>query len=118
MQYEIMLKGTLVLTPDENDDPTLNAVDVLRGAFDGTMQEMLKLPDLQDPSVSGSAETGAIVLTATVDGRTYGEAVTTGDSAMRTALHAAGVGTEAWNDVPQHIRIECTKVEAEELVNA
>jgi len=61
---------------------------------------------------------GRIVLSATVDGADYGDAVKTGDTAMRTALHAAGIGTEAWNHVPRHIRIECTKVEAEELANA
>ena len=82
------------------------------------MAEMLRLSDLQDPSVSGSAADGSIVLAAIVNASEYGEAVGTADAAMRTALHAAGVRKRTWNDIPQHVRIECTKVEAEELVDA
>ena len=118
MKYEITLRGTLVVTPELGDEPAGNTDDILRCAFEQTMDEMLKLPDLQDPSVSGAVAQGEIVLAATVDGADYGDAVKTGDTAMRTALHAAGIGTEAWNHLPRHIRIECTKVEAEELANA
>ena len=115
-KYEIKLRGTLVVDEQDNGkvDPTL----IFEAAFDNTMREMLKLKELQDPSVSGALASGEIVLAATVIAKLAGEALGIADVAMRTALHAAGVGTRDWDNVPPSVRLECVKYATEELVDA
>jgi hypothetical protein len=107
VKYEVTLRGSLSPSPDDDGEPQ----DVFERAFDRTMVEMLKLRDLEDPSVSGSIASGEIELAAAVDAEDYGSAVSKADAAMRAALHAAEIGTQIWNTVPQHIRIHCIVVE-------
>ncbi len=89
MKYEVTIRGNLVIEAANNER---NHDEMLEEAFDFTMREMLKLADLHDPSATGSVTSGGIVLAAVVDASNYGEAVSTADVAMRSALHAAGVG--------------------------
>jgi hypothetical protein len=115
MKYEVTIRGTLVIDSDDNQR---DRDEMLEEAFDFTMREMLKLADLRDPSATGSVTSGEIVLAAVIAADDYGNAVSIADAAMRSALHAAGIGTRTWETTPPHIRIECTRVEAEELVDA
>lgn len=94
MKLEITYTGTLVVTPDHDDDVVDPEVELER-VFDATMQELLKL-NAVDPSVSGSAATGEIEISLVEEGRTMAAIVTSADSLIRSALHCAGVSTPGW----------------------
>ena len=66
MKFEVTYTGTLTASPGpqaEGFDPA-EAIDQ---ALDLTMEELLALPDVEDPSVSGTLATGAVDVTVSVD---------------------------------------------------
>ncbi len=62
---------------------------------DAVMNELLNL-EADDPSVGGSLAKGYLEVEVSVESVTLEEALATGASQIRAALHAAGVGTADW----------------------
>ena len=105
MQIEVVYTGQLL--PSDGEVLTEAAIE---GAFNGTMEELLKLDDVADPSVSGSLTSGHMEITCLVESDAEPEdlplkALQAADTAIRTALHAAGVGTPGWRFQWQETRV-------------
>ena len=116
-KYEVTLRGGLTWEDDGEPAPVDPDAEMER-TFDVTMRELVKLAGLLDPLMSGSVATGLFEVTVVVKADTEDAAAEIADSAIRSALHAAGVGTAVFDKVPRHLRLDCLDAEAEELIDA
>lgn len=114
MKCEITCVGTLVWKPDYDGqvysrDMSETELDAI---FDTTMAELLELDGVEDPVMSGSPVTRSLEVTLLASGSAIATAITTGECAMRAALHTAGVGTPGWDD-SSRATVDWRKIEAD-----
>ena len=114
MKIEVTMHGQLIPGPAFIGDRDA-AID---RALDSVMEELLRLPSVEDPGISGSLATGDVEVNVTVIADGLDEAVSLANSAIRSAFHAADVVTDGWDDVPEHLRMQWHKVEADDLIDA
>ena len=117
MKFEVTLVGEITVTP-EYDGEKFDHDQLVEQAFDGMMRELLHLAGVDDPQVSGSITTGAIEVNVTVEAEDHASAMAFADPAIRSAFHAAGVGTAIWEHLPVELRVSCYRIEVDELVDA
>lgn len=117
MKYEVTYTGSLTATP-ETQGEGFDPAEAIDRALDATLEELLALPDVGDPCMSGALATGEVEITVTVEAQTLPLAVTAADSSIRAAFHSAGVITAGWDGVPQPLRVSWHKVEADDLIQA
>lgn len=108
MKIEVTFTGCLT-TDAENPDEEYDR------ALDATMEELLRLPVI-DPGMSGTLSTGEVEVRVTVEADSLAEAVDSAQSALRAALHAAGVNTAEMDHGA--VNVTWHKVEADDLVDA
>ncbi len=107
--YELTFMGRLVATPDEGE-VDFDRDATIEEAFSATQAELFELAGSIDPMVSGSVTSGVIEITLTVQAETFPEATARADNIVRTALHAAGVGTKNWPADGSSLFVDFTKV--------
>lgn len=114
MKCEITYLGTLVWKPDyDGQDFSQEACETeLDAIFDTTIAELLKLEGVEEPIMSGSLVTHTLEVTLLASGDSITMAITTGECALRTALHTAGVGTPGWDD-SSRASVDWRKIEAD-----
>ena len=75
---------------------------------DRVMEELLAIEDdqLTDSAVGVDLGTGHVEIEVTARARTFEDALTVADGAMRTAIHAAGGATPNWQVIQIALRAE------------
>ncbi len=91
MKIEVTFRGRLTVTP-EYDGEVFDHDEEVERAFDGTINELVVL-GVEDPSVAGSLTSGEVEIMLTVEAESVVHAFPLADSAVRSALQAAGVHT-------------------------
>lgn len=87
MRVGVHLEGTI--QRDGEDDLAIEAL------LDATMEHLMLL-DVSDPAVSASVTNNRIVVELVVDATSFSDALAKAETALRTAHHAAGMGTPGW----------------------
>ena len=90
-RFTVTREGHIVGDGGGSMDP-----DDLETLLDEVQEQLLALVHVLDPDLSAALAAGDVRLCVDVQAPDAIEAVRLGDGAIRTALHAAGVATPAW----------------------
>lgn len=112
LKVEVTYSGQITVTPDYGGAVVDRDAEIEK-AFDGTMRELVKL-GVMDPSVAGSIASGDIEITLAVKGKTVPEIIDYVDGIIRSALHAAGVGTHGWSTERNLLSADFQKIEVDD----
>jgi hypothetical protein len=92
-RYEVLASGLLSGLHDEASHPS---PDEYKGIVHDVMKALLAVDDLAMPSVSGSAHDCLLRVRAYVDAPKPEAAAALAGVRIRSAAHAAGLGTPGW----------------------